>query len=118
MMKEFVYEQSGVVEKGMELGKPIGFPTANIHFDQPNISGTYAGLVWVGEREYRAAVYANQGRQLLEAHLFGFSGDLYGEEIRITLLAKVAEAAEFTLETDAREFITQVVQKVKDYFQI
>lgn len=116
--KEPIFTQTGKVLRGSRQAKTLGFPTANIPYEREEIAGTYAGQVTVHGAVYKAAVYADPKRGLLEAHLFGFSGDLYGEEIRITLLAKVAEAAEFTLETDAREFITQVVQKVKDYFQI
>lgn len=83
---------TGNVVKGAQLGRDIGYPTANIPIDAAvNIkNGVYAIEATVGEYHYFGV--ANIGTRptlggaadrLLEVHLFNFSGDLYGKEITI-----------------------------------
>lgn len=111
-----LFTQSGVVENGTEVARKIGFPTANIRFEQGDISGTYAGRVIIDNTEYHAAVYANQKLHLLEAHLFDFSGDLYGKQMTVLLLEKLADAEKFRDNKDRKTFIEWVVSEVKKYF--
>ena len=115
-MADILLKQSGIVEKGQGLGKPIGFPTANIPLDEDRFSGTYAGKAIVDGTEYIAAVYANQRRQLLESHLLDFSGDLYGMEMTVTLYEKLAESKGFKSDVERQEFIAWAVEAVREYF--
>jgi riboflavin kinase/FMN adenylyltransferase len=107
----------GRVEKGQGLGKPIGFPTANIPLGQSGFSGTYAGLASVGGTEYVAAVYANVSRGLLESHLLDFEGDLYGEEMTVVLYERLAEPKGFKSDAEREEFIAWAVQAVRECFE-
>ncbi len=83
---------SGVVEEGQKLGRTIGFATANITLGpliEPRY-GVYCVTVKTPDGRYNGV--ANFGRRptvgapapLLEAHLFDFSGDLYGREITVS----------------------------------
>lgn len=111
--------QKGTVERGTKMARKVGYPTVNIHYDDPEIlAGTYAGKVTVGDKQYRAAVYANQEREVLEAHLLDFSGDLYGKEITVILLERLVEAKEFRGRLDERSFIEWAVAEVRKYFDI
>ena len=82
---------SGLVECGRQLGRTIDFPTANVDLG-PLIRprhGVYAVKVHHGGETHDGV--ANFGRRptvdngapRLEAHLFDFAGDLYGEEIGV-----------------------------------
>lgn len=102
--------------EGLAAARRTGFPTANIPFAAPDISGTYAGKVTVGALEYKAAIYANAKRQVLEAHLLNFSGDLYGKTVTMTLLEKMAEAKTFQGVQDEKSFIDWAVAEVEKYF--
>ncbi|MFZ2187659.1 MAG: riboflavin kinase [Candidatus Moraniibacteriota bacterium] len=115
-MKQPLFIQNGRVERGTTAARTIGFPTANIPFEEPDLSGTYAGKVIVGDAEYRAAVYANQERQVLEAYLFDFSGNLYGKQITIMLFEKLADAERFRDSKDQKTFIEWAVSEVRKYF--
>ena len=116
MREKALFELSGIVERGMELGKPIGFPTANIPFHSEEFSGTYAGMVIVGGKEYPSAIYANQNRHLLESHLLDFSGDLYGQEITVRLFEKLETSKAFRTREERTEFISWAVKSVQEYF--
>lgn len=84
----------GTVVEGDKLGRTIGFPTANLsaHNEQYPPNGVYAVEVRRGTETLRGVVnigvrptIANaSGERVLEAHIFAFSGDLYGEDLEIT----------------------------------
>ena len=100
------YEIHGKVVKGDQRGRLLGFPTANLQLLGRNIAipsfGVYAGQVMVHKTLYGAMVnvgdnptFENQHTRL-EAHLFNFSGDLYGQELRVRLLHKIRDEIRFT----------------------
>lgn len=106
----------GIVSKGVRSGTRLGFPTVNIFLNDSNVSGIYVGTVlWEGEM-YPSAIYANQKRNILEAHMIDFSGNLYAQEISITLLKKIRDDVAFTDETTLIKQIAEDVQQVKEYF--
>ena len=85
----------GLVAHGDKRGRTIGFPTANIalgrHLEPAR--GVYAVTVRLPDGQTRPGV-ANIGRRptvndgaesRLEAHLFGFEDDLYGQELSVAL---------------------------------
>ena len=113
-MKRLLF--SGIVQKGARRGTALGFPTANISFDG-NESGIYAAKVLLNGQEYHAAVYADQKRKVLEAHLGKYSGgDLYGREIEIELLKKIREDKKFEDKEALRTAIAADVQTIRSYF--
>ncbi|HEX7095799.1 MAG TPA: bifunctional riboflavin kinase/FAD synthetase [Acidimicrobiales bacterium] len=92
------YEVRGVVQRGDQRGRTIGFPTANIPVSKqlawPS-DGVYAG--WYARPDgsvYPCAInigrrptfYEHAEQSLLEAHLLDFDGDLYGEEARVSFV--------------------------------
>lgn len=116
-MKAFLFVQAGKVLQGSGKARVLGYPTANIAFECEGISGTYAGKVLFDGKSFEAAVYADPIRKLLEAHLFDFSGNLYGKEIQISLLKQVALPAVFTPETDIESFIQGAIHKAQNFFE-
>jgi len=111
----------GIVEHGDERGRELGFPTANLAIDDTvardgvwaaNVileSGqSYAAAVSIGRR---TTFYGRQGVRLLEAHLLGFSGDLYGRQIRVDLWHLIRLQRRFT---DAGALVEQIALDVAD----
>lgn len=93
---------SGIVEHGRKLGREIGFPTANIVVDESVPGGVYAAKVTVGGLTYNAMVNVGtkptvevKHKRNLEAHLFDFSGNLYGKIIEVELIEFVREERKF-----------------------
>lgn len=89
------YEVRGVVSRGDERGRTIGFPTANIPVSKIMAwpaDGVYAGwYVRPDGSQHACAInigrrptfYEHAQQSLLEAHLLDFDGDLYGESARV-----------------------------------
>jgi riboflavin kinase/FMN adenylyltransferase len=84
----------GRVRSGSQIGRQIGYPTANIAVpeDFDIVSGVYAATVKFDGQEYSAIAnlgvrptVSDGGMRTLEVHLLGFSGDLYGQELAVEL---------------------------------
>ena len=102
------WSMRGRVMQGKRLGRDLGFPTANLLLERRRapVAGIFAvrvhgvasaalpGVASLGTRPTIGGVEA-----LLEAHLFDFSGELYGREIEVEFAAKLRDEASFpTLE--------------------
>ena len=95
----------GVVEGGSRIGRRLGFPTANIAVasDGSFRRGVYAARVVTADgRSWPAMInlgcrptVSRQGRLLLEAHLIGFAGDLYGQRIEVRTVAYLRPERKF-----------------------
>ncbi|GMK42690.1 riboflavin biosynthesis protein RibC [Paenibacillus sp. CCS19] len=100
------YEVEGVVVHGHARGRLIGFPTANVGLVESYITprlGVYAAQAVIGGHVYPAVL--NHGMKptfkdgetapVLEAHLMGFSGDLYDQTIRIRFISFIRPERKF-----------------------
>ena len=92
----------GAVIRGQQLGRRMGFPTANIDAHDNRVeNGVYRSMVRIGGRSYRAMTNVGlrpsvDGRtRLLEAHIFDFNRDIYGETIQVELLDKIRDEKRF-----------------------
>ncbi|PIU77856.1 MAG: FMN adenylyltransferase [Candidatus Moranbacteria bacterium CG_4_10_14_3_um_filter_44_15] len=103
---------SGKVIQGRGKGKKLGFPTINIELNEKIGSGVYAGKVNIDNKEYKAGVFINNRGTLLGAHIIGFSGDLYGEEIEIEIGEKIREVMKFDSDQDLRQQIKSDIEKI------
>ena len=102
--RPFVME--GKVEYGKQLGRQLGYPTANIHLRDRNspVHGIFAVRVGLGESECSWPGVASLGvrptvnevaEPLLEVHLFDFEGDLYGQRMAVEFVAKLRDEQKF-----------------------
>jgi riboflavin kinase/FMN adenylyltransferase len=98
------YRMTGRVAHGTELGRTLGFPTANLRLMRRKsptwgvlavrVYGIEAGaLEGVASLGTRPTVNGNE--PLLEVHLFDFSGDLYGRLIEVEFVAKLRDEVKF-----------------------
>jgi len=99
------YSISGRVVGGDQLGRKIGYPTANIQLkhNKPPVKGIFAVHVqglgqpdWPGVASLgtRPTVHAN-GRPTLEVHLFNFDRSIYRQHLRVEFLHKLRDEAKF-----------------------
>jgi riboflavin kinase/FMN adenylyltransferase len=98
------YAIEGVVQRGDARGRELGYPTANIElgdYQRPKY-GIYAVRVALADGRELPGVASlgvrptfDPPQELLEAHLFGFDGDLYGQTIEVALHAYIREEKRF-----------------------
>ena len=103
-------------QKGERRGTALGFPTANVAVPYMELSGIYAARVLIEGREYEAGAFADRERNILEAHILDFSGDLYGKEITIELCKKIRDNMQFSDDTALRAAIADDVASVRTHF--
>lgn len=98
------YAIAGKVVHGRQLGRKLGYPTANLRLagKRPALSGIYATWVHGIGAEPMASVSSLGTRPtvlgvepLLEAHVFDFDGDLYGRRIEVEFVAKLRDEVKF-----------------------
>jgi riboflavin kinase/FMN adenylyltransferase len=97
---------AGEVIQGAQIGRTIGFPTANILPEEGLVQladGIYASVTHLPGRDEpvpsmtyigtRPAL--NTGRRLIETHLLDFDGDLYGQVLGVDLIRRLRADADF-----------------------
>ena len=98
------YTLPGKVVAGAGRGRTLGFPTANIAPDRPVLvaPGVYACTIEVAGQPRRAVVNVgvrptfDEKTLAIEAYLLDFSGDLYGQTVRLTFRSRVREERRFS----------------------
>ena len=95
----------GIVQKGRQVGKSIGFPTCNIDIKDYVLAkpGVYVvnvlrknnpkSLKGIANLGYRPTF--NQKKILLEVHLFNFSGNLYNKHLSVNFLKFIRKEKKF-----------------------
>lgn len=95
---------SGTVMRGFRMGRELGFPTANIQDEGIRLppNGVYAGWTTLEDGTKHGAMMnigvrpTFGGEKLsIEAHLFNFDGNLYGQELRVSLRARIRSEVAF-----------------------
>ena len=90
----YVFRARGEVIKGKQLGRELGYPTANVMLpaECPLRHGIYAvramtqdGVLHDGVASYGRRPTFDNGEALLETFIFDFTGDLYGEALTVYL---------------------------------
>lgn len=108
------YRLHGTVGAGMKRGQSLGFPTANLDRVPTLVPGdgvyactaaladgaTWAAAVNIGPNP----TFGEQARKI-EAHLIGFSGNLYGQELALDFKARLRETRKFA---DVKELKAQL----------
>ncbi|MFT4178319.1 MAG: bifunctional riboflavin kinase/FAD synthetase [Thermomonas sp.] len=98
------YAIAGHVVHGKQLGRTLGFPTANLRFGgkTPALRGIYATWVhgvadapWPSVSSFGTRPTVAGVEPLLEAHLFDFEGDLYGRRIEVEFVARLRDEEKF-----------------------
>ena len=113
----------GMVKKGRQLGKKIGFPTANIDIKDYIIAktGVYAVKVkkygtnkfirGIANLGYRPTF--NQKKILLEVHLFNFSKNLYNKYLTVNFLKFIRKEKKFKNVSELKKQIKIDISKAK-----
>jgi riboflavin kinase/FMN adenylyltransferase len=100
------YSILGTVVRGDQIGRSLGFRTANLsaHNEQFPPNGVYAvTAVWRGQLlkgvvnlGVRPTIASTNGERLLELHLLDFEQDIYGEDVEVTFHTCLRPEEKFT----------------------
>lgn len=112
------YTLGGQVASGRQLGRRLGFPTANLVPDSPDklipLAGVYAIRAHLGEAIYDGML--NIGRRptiddddhlSIEAHLFDFNGDLYYRHMELEFIYRMRDEHKFPSLESLREQLSR-----------
>lgn len=101
------YTVLGTVVKGRQLGRQLGFPTANIAVESEELppTGVYAvtvhgpalpaqGCAGVANLGFRPTV-ESEGERSLEVHLLDMECDLYGQELEVAFVRRIRDEKKF-----------------------
>jgi riboflavin kinase / FMN adenylyltransferase len=104
-MLRTLYSISGIVVKGQQLGRELGFPTANLklNLDIPLFlaNGVYAAQVRLDTIKHLGMVNIgirptlNQHELTVEVNIFDFDEDIYGREISIHFVERIRDEQKF-----------------------
>lgn len=98
-------EIKGNVIKCKQLGRTIGFPTANIEVDKDTLipkNGIYATKVRIGEQVYYGATNigynptVNGDKLSIETNILDFNDDIYGKDIKVEFLERIRDEKKFS----------------------
>jgi riboflavin kinase/FMN adenylyltransferase len=116
----------GLVEHGDQRGETLGFPTANLKLSPTQElpgEGVYAGAARAGDAWWPAAIslgtrpqFYDDGNLLVEVHLVGFEGDLYGQTLDVLFLERVRGQETFANVEKLKEQIAHDVTKSREIF--
>jgi riboflavin kinase/FMN adenylyltransferase len=113
---------SGKVIYGVERGKALGFPTSNIAIDSAQAlpgDGVYVTRAYLGNSAYPSVTNIGkrptfgQGERTIEVYIFGFAGELYGQELRIELLRQLRGERHFSTPEDLKAQIIKDVEQAR-----
>ncbi len=128
------YTLIGIVEKGQQLGRTIGFPTANLHLppdkylprlgvycvevshtsessNQNTNLSSHPGVMNIGMRP------TVKGTSLtVEVHLFDWSGDLYGQTLTVSLQKFIRPEQKFSSLDQLKAQIQRDCEAARDFF--
>ncbi len=114
------YTILGTVKAGEQLGRKLGFPTANLsaHSEQFPPNGVYAiearldGTLYRGVANlgYRPTIGSDKQERLLELHLFDLNQDIYGEEVEVRFVRYLRPEKKFE---NVEALAKQIAQDVK-----
>lgn len=121
------YSLTGIVAKGKQLGRTIGFPTANIQLEEnfkliPK-NGVYIVKSIINDKTVLGMMNIGnnptvEGKtQTIEINFFDFNEDLYGQKITISLLERIRSEQKFDSVSLLKEQLEKDKNTALDYFR-
>jgi riboflavin kinase / FMN adenylyltransferase len=98
------YFLEGIVIRGKQLGRKIGFPTMNLDYNKDFVlprGGVYYSLLEHNNRKYKGITNigynptVENDKLSVETHILGFDEDLYDETIKINFIKRIRDEKKF-----------------------
>ena len=112
----------GEVYADRKIGRTIGFPTANIRYPEgkfPLKIGVYEtrvcvdGCTYKGITNYGARPTFEENTVVTETYLDGFSGDLYGKELKVEFVRYLRDIVKFNSVDELKNQLTKDIERVR-----
>jgi riboflavin kinase / FMN adenylyltransferase len=127
-MLGYTFSISGNVVEGDQIGRKMGFPTANLKISElyklipPN--GVYAVQTEIGADKYQGMMNIgirptinSAGMKVIESNFFNFDGNLYNQNITIQIFKRIREEKKFASIDLLTEQIAMDKIEIQDYFK-
>lgn len=118
------YSVEGVVAEGRQLGRTLGFPTANVVLGEEQLppDGVWAVRGFLEEQSWNGV--ANLGNRptvdganhTLEVHLFNYSANLYGRRLEVDFVHHLRDERKFASLDELRAQITVDSEMARRFF--
>jgi riboflavin kinase/FMN adenylyltransferase len=116
------YVLTGIVESGHQVGRTLGFPTANLNIAENKLipaTGVYAvmtelgaGIMNIGRRPT-----LNNGTNLsIEVHIMNYEGNLYGKELHLSFIERIREERKFASLEELKAQIQEDINQASAMF--
>lgn len=98
------YSIKGIVVRGKDMGRSLGFPTANLRVSSELLpaNGVYAALATIGGRTCPAVLNIGTAPTFggkacsVEVHIFGFTDDIYGTRMEVAFVRRLRSEKAFS----------------------
>ena len=120
------YGVEGRVERGAERGHQLGFPTANLHPHNRVIprNGVYVTGTLIDSNWRRSVTniglrptFGEAAEPSVETYVLNWSGDLYGDVVRVRFLYRLRDERKFGSIEDLKDQIERDVARTESYFE-
>ncbi len=123
------YMISGQVVHGEGIGRELGFPTVNLKVPDPDKllpgNGVYIARTVIDGREYRVMMnigvrptVSDESGAVIEAHILGYSGILYGRDMNVMLLDRLRDEKKFQSLDALKEQLQKDKKMVEQFSEI
>ncbi|MGL6008028.1 MAG: riboflavin biosynthesis protein RibF [Culicoidibacterales bacterium] len=129
------YEVCGVVMNGLQNGRKLGFPTANLTLQEQYVlpkTGVYAVRVYVQGQWYEGMAnvghaptirrneltgsFGNAHEPLIEVNIFAFDASIYGESLRVQFVERMRSEQKFTGVEALKQQLSEDKQAIITHF--
>ena len=116
------YIESPVIH-GLENGRKINFPTLNQEIEEEILpNGVYVTRTKIGDKIYKSMTnigthptISKLDKPIIETHIIDFSGDIYGQIVKVEFLKYLRDQKKFPSFDDLKEQLKQDCIKAKNY---
>lgn len=112
----------GPVVRGHQNGRKLGFPTANVCYDEAMAlpkEGVYAGITYVQGRRFKSVINVGKNPTFgenaltIESHILDYDENIYGEYIRVSFAKRLRGDIKFDSLQELKEQINRDAQAVR-----
>lgn len=124
----YPYFLTGAIVHGQQIGKTIGYPTANIKVRTPNKLipkiGIYSCKLTIDQASYNGMMYIGPRPSIedsdqvsIEVHIFDFNKDIYGKIVRVKFINYIRDDIKFNRLDELSNQLAKDEKEVKKQFK-